>query len=234
MPPKKRGTRTRTALQGKQPVKQEQKEEGLASTKRANETSPDDKSRDDATTGPTLSDRRLRVRTVAASEGGKQSSAKASKAKDTTAKGKKAGTKGKKMASRGVTRKRTKKAAASTAGTYIVGYYLCSVVSRDVSCDRPRVLCDLHLQMVEPMMERMKKRRLRISRHRREEEMPNPLKVSDRRESSQPNTSSPGEGGESGLPKIEGASLVWRLSCVELIIAHLRGWGQGAKPLSGR
>ena len=65
-------------------------------------------------------------------------------------------------------------------------------MSRDVSCDRPRVSCDLHLQMVEPMMERMKKRRLRISRHRREEEMPNPLKVSDRRESSQPNTSSPG------------------------------------------
>ena len=30
-------------------------------------------------------------------------------------------------------------------------------------------------------------------------------------------------GGESGLPKIEGASLVPRLSCVELIIAHLRG-----------
>ena len=196
MPPKKRGTRTRAALQAKQPVKQEQKEEGLASTKRANETSPDDKSRDTATSGPTLSDRRLRVRTVAASEGGKQSSAKASKAKDTTAKGKKAGTKGKKMASRGVTRKRAKKAAASTTGTYIcrvptfVGR--CSVVSRDVSCDRPRVSCDLHLQMVEPMMERMKKRRLRISRHRREEEMPNLLKVSDHRESSQSNTSSPG------------------------------------------
>ena len=81
-------------------------------------------------------------------------------------------------------------------------------MSRDVSCDRPRVSCDLHLQMVEPMMERMKKRRLRISRHRREEEMPNPLKVSDCRESSQPNTSSPGifrgGGGGSGLPKIEG------------------------------
>lgn len=117
MPPKKRGTRTRAALQ---PVKQEPKEEGLARKKRTNETTPDDhQPRDGATAGPVQSDRRLRVRTATVSEGGKQSSAKAPKAKESVAKGKKAGTKGKKMASRGASRKRTKKVAASASGTFV-------------------------------------------------------------------------------------------------------------------
>ena len=109
MPRKKR---TRAAPQ---PVKQEPE----LATKG---TSPDDQSRDGATAGPVLSDTivySLRNRTVAVSEGAKQSSAKASKAKEPTAKGKKARTKGKKIASKGVSRKRTKKVAANASGTYI-------------------------------------------------------------------------------------------------------------------
>ena len=94
-----------------------------------------------------------------------------------------------------------------------------------MSCDRPRVSCDLHLQMVEPM-ERMKKRRLRISRHQREEEMLNPLKVGVTAGNLPSQTLCPqGRGRNQDFLKLRGASLVWRLSCVELIIAHLRGVG---------
>lgn len=116
MPPKKRGTRTRTALQAKHPVK----EEGLASTKR-DETTPDEQPREakkSGTVSPVLPVKRLRVRTATASESDKQSSSKASKAKQSSTKAKKVVTKVKKMASRGTGRKRTQKVANTAAGTY--------------------------------------------------------------------------------------------------------------------
>lgn len=134
MPPKKRGTRTRTALQAKQPVKQEQEEVELASTKR-DETTPDDQpqqAKKDASGSPVLSLKRLRIRTETVSEGGKQSSAKASKAKQSTAKAKKAE---KKMASKGAGRKRTKKAYATAGNYFKIALVRRGILSRDVSCD---------------------------------------------------------------------------------------------------